>query len=417
MNSIKKIKIPSELSKLARVFPVDLYIVGGYVRNQILGIDQGDIDLCSSLSVNSLAKIVDACGFSVKYMNKQLGTAKLVYEDKVYDYATFRTERYGDDKNHKPCHIEFIDSIEEDAKRRDFTINAIYYNINKESITDFFNGTQDLRKGIVRAIGVPDDVMQNDGERIIRMIRFSAEFRFKIDKATLASAYRNLENLNGINPERIMYEIYKILYCDSRYDIKYRKSYLKNSLKLLNRMCVWKYIGLEVDRVNYNMVRRVKEKALGLLIDMVDTVNPASVSYFLFKVLKPVQIAQKKINQIVNIVSGYYDALNKKSNKQYFFKYFDNFEAIHALLAEKNKIIAQKYHFFYKYIISHHLVITQKDLKVNSKDLKERFPSIPVKNHAEILEEVLSDVFDGMYPNEKEIILDEIENKMTLRKK
>ena len=62
-------------------------------------------------------------------------------------------------------------------------------------------------------------------------------------------------------------------------------------------------------------------------------------------------------------------------------------------------------------------MITQKDLKITSKDLKEKFPSLPVKAHADILDEVLSDVFDGKYPNEKEIILDEVENKISLRKK
>lgn len=416
MNSIKKIKIPTELLKLARVFPVDLYVVGGYVRNQLLGIDEGDVDLCSSLTVDKLSKVAEECGFSVKNKNKALGTAKLVFDDKTYDYATFRREKYGDDKSHKPCEVEFIQDIEEDSKRRDFTINAIYYNINKETMCDFYNGYYDLRKGIVRAIDSAEAVMQNDGERILRMVRVAGELGFKIDKNTLAAAYKNIDNIHGISADRISLELRKILYCDKRYEVKTRKFTLSDCLKLMNKMSIWKCFGLDFERVNYNMVKKVKERFLGLYIDMIDTVNPASVSYFLGKLLKHVSLSQKQLMQTINIISGYYDALNRKSNKQYFFKYFDNFEFIYDLLLSKSKMIAQKYQFFYKYIISYHLVIKQKDLKITTRDLKSRYPSLPPKMYNDVLNEILSDVFDGKYPNEREIILEELENKMTIKK-
>ena len=357
MNSIKKIKIPNELSLLARVFPVDLFIVGGYVRNKLLGIDDGDIDLCSSLTVDKLAGIATNCGFSVKYKNKALGTAKIEYDGKLYDYATFRKESYGEDKGHRPVDISFIEDIEEDAKRRDFSINAIYYNINKESVTDFYNGFFDLRKGVVKAVESPDYVMQNDGERILRMVRFAGELNFKIDKQTYLSGIRNIENLRGISFDRIVAEMLKILYCDKRYPQKAKKVALKQALKTLNKMEVWSRLGLESSKVNYNMVCKAKDRELGLIIDMIDTVNPASVSYFINKILKRTSISKKRSEQIVNIISGYYDALNKKNNKQYFFKYFDNFDYIFELLMNKSRNIALKYQFFYKYIISYHLVI------------------------------------------------------------
>lgn len=417
MNSVKRVKIPTELLKLARVFPVDLYIVGGYVRNQLLGIEEGDIDLCSSLNIDKLSQIAEKSGFSLKHKNKITGTAKLVFEGKTYDYATFRKEKYGEDKGHRPNEVEFIDDIEEDAKRRDFTINAIYYNINKEVLCDFFNGCNDIKKGIIRAIGEPDDVMQNDGERILRMIRIAGELGFKIDKATMISATKNAGNLYTISVDRLVGELGKILYCDKKYESRVKKSKFMYSLKLLNRMNLWKCFGYDLDRVNYNMVKRVKERFLGLYIDMIDTLNPASVSYFLSKLLKQSSLSQKKISQAINIISGYYDALNRKNNKQYFFKYFDNFEFIYDLLLAKSKNLAQKYQFFYKYIISYHLVIKQKDLKVNAKDLKTCFPSLPQKLYNEVLDDVLSDVFDGKYPNDKDAIMEEIGNKMTIRKK
>jgi len=416
MNSIKKIKIPAELSKLARAFPIDLYIVGGYVRNQLIGIEQGDIDLCSSLTIDKLSKIAEECGFEVKQKNKALGTAKLIYKDKTYDYATFRKEEYSDNKSHKPVNIEFIDSIEEDSKRRDFTINSIYYNINKQTMVDYHNGYYDLRHSIIRAIGSAEEVMQNDGERILRMIRLAGELNFKIEKNTFNYAYKNVANLYGISVDRIVGELAKILNCDKRYEHRAKKSAFIKALKLINKMGIWKCFGLEFEKVNYNMVKKVKKRYLGLIIDIVDTAKPASVSYFVSKLLKNVTLSQKKLAQIINIISGYYDALNRKSNKQYFFKYFDNFEAIYDLISQKNKFLAQKYQFFYKYIISYHLVIKQSDLMVSAKDLKAKFPSLPQKMYKEVLDSVLSDVFDGKYPNKKEAILKEISSRMTITK-
>ncbi len=416
MNGVRRIKVPTELSQLAMVFPVDLYIVGGYIRNQMLGIEQGDIDLCSSLTIDKLSKVAEECGFVVKNKNKEMGTARLVYGDIVYDYATFREEKYGDDKSHKPEQVEFVDNIHIDASRRDFSINAIYYNINKQTIIDYYNGMIDLRRGVIRAIGNAEEVMKNDGERVLRMIRLAGELNFKIDKATFNAAFKNVANLYGISADRVAMELVKILNCDRRYPEKGKKNAFVNSIKILNRMGVWKCIGLEFEKINLNMVKKVKERELGLIIDMVDTANPASVSYFVEKLFKKLTIQKKKLEQVVNIISGYYDALNKKNNKQYFFKYFDNFEEIYPLIVEKNKFLAQKYQFFYKYIISYHLVIKRSDLMVSAKDLKAKFPSLPAKMYSEVLDGVLSDVFDGKYPNEKESILKEIAGRMTLKK-
>lgn len=416
MNSIKRIKIPNELTKLARALPVDLYVVGGYVRNQLLGIDKGDIDLCSSISVDKIANYATECDFSVKYKNKTLGTAKLVYQDKVYDYAAFRKEEYDDSKSHKPSEINFVDDIAVDAKRRDFTINAIYYNINKQTLSDYYNGLIDLRKGVLRAVETPTFVMQNDGERVLRMIRLAGELNFKVEKNTLQAAQKNLTNLQGISADRRCEELLKIIYCDKKYTSRSKKKNFLAGLKILNRMEVWKYLGVDCDKVNYNMIKKVENRGLGLLIDLIDTTKPASVSYYIYKILRETSIPKKKRDQIVNIISGYYDALNRKSNKQYFFKYFDNFEDIFELLQFKSKNIAQKYQFFYKYIISYHLVVKVSDLNISAKDLRVRQPSLPEKQYEDVLKEILSEVFDGKIENNRTELLKELDSKFMLKK-
>ena len=96
---------------------------------------------------------------------------------------------------------------------------------------------------------------------------------------------------------------------------------------------------------------------------------------------------------------------------QFFFKYFDNFPEIYKLLNKKSKILAQKYNFFYRYIISHKLVIRVSDLKISAKDLKKHFPSMPEKLYESVLMEALSDVFDGKCQNEQTDLLRDIGRK------
>lgn len=383
--------------QLAKLLGGDVYIVGGFVRNALLGKKCDDEDLCSAYTLADLEKKLEGSEFSLKNKNKSFGTCKIVCGDKSYDYATFRKEEYV--KGHCPEHVEFVKELEVDANRRDFTINAIYYNLKTGEILDPFNGFGDLQDKRIRAIN--QDILKDDGLRILRMLRLAGEYGFNIEFHTLKAAQANIQNINDISKAKITEELTKLLTRTTN------KGAVK-AIKLYNRLGVWKRIGLDFTIVKPRMVGKCEDKFIGFLIDIVDTVNPASVSYYLSHICENAGFTKKQFVKIINVISGYYDALNHMRNKQYFFKYFDNFQDIYKILAKKSKIVAQKYNFFYKYIISHKLVIRKSDLKISEKDLKKHFPSMPEKMYESVLMEALSDVFDGRCPNDASELIKDI---------
>lgn len=402
------IPVSENLIKLSKFFPENLFIVGGYVRNAIMGIKSGDIDLASNVDIDEISKILKENGYKIKVKNSKYNSITIQKDGESYEFTSFRKDFYEDNGKHCPIKVERTEDIKEDASRRDFTINAIYYNINKDEIVDFYHGVVDAKQKILRCIGSPEEVLKNDGERILRMVRIVGELGLKIEKRTLKSAFQMAKNIQDLSPARKYMELEKILYCDKRY--KDVKSNFKKILKLLNKLCVWQYFGLPVKAIKYNMVNKVEDRFLGLLIDIVDTLNPECLQTFLENFLKEeFAFNIKQIQKVFTYISGYYNALNGMKNKDYFFKYFEDVSVIFPLLAKKSKHTTNKYMFFYEYIIRHGLVIKISDLKINEDDIKNNFPKIDERSYGRILEYLLSEVFDGKIKNTKEDLLQEID--------
>ncbi len=406
-----KIEISSNLKNLSKLFPSELFIVGGFVRNSLLGIDLVDVDLCSSLTLDKVAKLLEGSPFSFKIKSKTLGTALITIENECYEYSVFRKEYYGENGQHSPEKVEFITDIQEDAKRRDFTINAIYYDINKDEIIDFYHGVEDIKNKILRTVETPEFVLSKDGARLLRLFRFQCELGFKIEKETLLTALKYAGNVKAISNERKLNEMGKIINSSSRYSISKPNAFMR-AFKLFNRYQVWPSFGLDTPKVKFNMIKKVEQKAYGLLIDIIDTVNPISVSYYLERLLADIGLSKKAMALSINILSGYYAALNKESNKPYFFKYFDNFPIICQLINKKSKLLSMKYEFFYKYIISHKLVISIKDLQITGDDIKKHYPEVNPKRYKAILESLLSDVFDCKLINNKKELIAAVNQKL-----
>ena len=407
------IDVSKNLLELAKIFPCEIYAVGGYVRNKLMSIKDTDIDLCSKLTLDAVDKLLKDSKFQFKVKNRVLGTALISCDDENYEYTTFRKDTYPNSGAHSPEKVEFIESIEEDAKRRDFTCNAIYYDIKNDKLLDFYNGIDDIRARVLRAVDNPDEVFAHDGVRILRLFRFECEFNFKIDKNTLMSAYKYKDNLRDLSGDRLIHEITCIFHAHDKYpDTAKTNSYMK-ALKHFNKGEIWPIVGIDCARIEYNMVKKTEHKSQGFLIDVIDTVKPISISYYLNLILTNSFGLNKKMSDYyINVISGYYEALNNLQNKPYFFKYFDNFSTIYLLLVHKSKYIANKYEFFYKYIISHKLIVSVKDLKISGDDIKEYYPTVKPERYKPILESLLSDIFDGKVRNERAELIQAIEGKL-----
>lgn len=404
------IEIPESLKKLSKFFPEDLFVVGGYVRNKLLGISGTDIDLCSCVDIEEVSKRLENSEFSVKIKNLKLGSVLISNKKESFEYTAFRKETYPENGAHCPISVQRTDKIEEDVQRRDFSINSIYYNINKDECVDLCHGLIDLTDKVLRTIKNPDQVFCNDGERILRMVRIAGELNFKIDKKTLASAKKFVGNLKDIQGNRKLAEIEKLLYCDKRFGQKIK---LKKVLELLNQLEVWQSFSLNAKKIEYKMVERVDDRLLGLLIDIVDSEKPECLQNFLEEFLKS-QFGLNTANsrKIIVLLSGYYHALYGMKNKEYFFKYFENWAGIFPLLGAKSKHVQNKYNFFYRYIIEHNLIIKLSDLKIDEATIAKNFKSIDKRNYNRILWNLLSKVFDGKLANDKNSLLSEIEKNL-----
>ena len=246
-----KIKVSEKLNKLAKAFGHDnpLLIVGGYVRNMLCRLDSHDIDLASCLTIDQVKKILPQ-GYNIKVKSKELNTCEISCGDETYEYATFRREIYNNGGEHKPSIINFDATIVEDVSRRDFTCNSLYYDIIDQKLIDFYGGEKDIKDRKIKTIETPDFVLKNDGERILRMIRFACELNFVIDNETYIYADQYKNNLSKISIDRKREEFLKILKANLTYKKIDRKSLFNknrayNGIKLIDKMDLWQYFSAD----------------------------------------------------------------------------------------------------------------------------------------------------------------------------
>ncbi len=410
-----RLKVSENLIKFAKLVQkkADMFIVGGFVRNSILGLKDTDVDLASKLTPLELEKLCKGSNFIIKEKSKKLGTVLVSCEGETWEHTTFRKEYYPEGGEHSPSKIKFISELQEDAKRRDFTINAIYYNILKEEVIDIYSGIYDLKKKRLRCLESPDYVFENDGLRILRMIRIASELNFSISRDTLLTAKKMVYRLNDISGQRKYDELMLILNSSERYKSSSKKAYLRG-LNLLNYLGIWPNIFNSVSHVRYKMVKKVgsNQRFEGLLIDLINSLNPDCIAYYLATQFSQdgLMLSKSRSKNVIDVVCGYFDALNKMSNKEFFFRYYNSFEDISRILVKKNKFLFLKYNFFYKYINKFKIPIQIKDLKINGNDLKEKFPKLPQKKYSNILAGLLDKVFEGKIKNEREELLTEVAN-------
>ena len=203
----------AELKRLAKLFPPErpLYAVGGCVRDEILGREVFDIDLTSACLQEEAEKYAKAAGMRVLLGSKRLGTV-MIKGEKSYEYTPFRVDSYPAGSGvHKPASVRFTEDIEEDARRRDFTVNALYYDILRGDTLDLLGGKADLDARLLRAVDEPRRVLGEDGLRIMRLYRFVAVLGFSAEEKTAAAAREMSGLLGDIAPERIRVELDKLL--------------------------------------------------------------------------------------------------------------------------------------------------------------------------------------------------------------
>lgn len=236
---IEHTDVPIEIKRVADTIEhagFEVYLVGGCVRDLLIGKTPKDWDFTTNATPEQIEKL-----FPETYCNNDYGTVGVVNEEtederlKVVEVTPYRSEgTYSDAR--RPDTVTFGISLEEDLKRRDFTVNAIAYRIADGKLVDLFDGLGDITKKRLKTVGNSDERFAEDALRMMRAVRLAAQLNFAIETETMASISRNSEILSRISTERIADEFLRII----------NSSTPMQGIALLERLGLLKYVVPEL---------------------------------------------------------------------------------------------------------------------------------------------------------------------------
>lgn len=447
-----KINIPADANELIHTLQNNghsAYIVGGCVRDSILGRTPHDYDICTSATPSEMLEIFK--DKKIIETGLQHGTVTVVVNGEPYEITTYRIDGIYSD-NRRPDTVTFTDKLVEDLRRRDFTINAMAYN-DEEGLIDPFNGMKDIKYKKISCVGRAEDRFGEDALRILRAIRFAAQLEFTIMPGTDWEIHKQYKNLENISIERINSEFCKIAssddFCVELLLYKDVFSLFIPELKDMfdfpqnNPWHIWDVFGHTIHAVEYC---DSDDLVVRLAVFFHDFGKPHSyqdgedgIRHFkghgkvsadmTDSIMKRLRFDNETRNNVVELVY-YHDAtfevgkkyvkrwLNKIGEKQFRrllqVKKADNkaqnLEFSSDMIKELSEIEA-----LIDEVLQEEECFSLKDLAVNGKDLI----GIGYKSGKELgntLNKLLQLVIDGDCPNEKEKLLQEAESLWTERR-
>ncbi|MBR0410220.1 MAG: CCA tRNA nucleotidyltransferase [Eubacterium sp.] len=206
-----QIKLPVHVSKILNILEAhnyEAYVVGGCVRDCLLGKSPADWDITTSARPEQVKALFPrTIDTGIKH-----GTVTIMMGKSGYEVTTYRVDGIYED-HRRPSEVTFTDSLKEDLMRRDFTINAMAYNESR-GLVDLFGGADDLKRGMIRCVGDPEERFEEDALRMMRAIRFAGQLDFEIHEDTLRAIRTKRELLRNVSAERIQMELLKMMISD-----------------------------------------------------------------------------------------------------------------------------------------------------------------------------------------------------------
>lgn len=245
--------LPFKLKTLASALDRPLYVVGGVCRDYLSGLVRikKDWDICAPIDVGTLVSAAEKVGFIVTGVYKNTGTVRMKCEEEDYEFTSFRTDEYVRG-THSPAKVYFTDDITLDAKRRDFKCNAVYYDISAREFADPLGGIEDIKAKRISTVAPAAKVFGEDGLRLMRLARISAQTGFTPDAECMDGARANNALICDIAAERIWTELDGILHADEKYGVAGAQY---AGLKILHETGVFKKILPEL-ALGENMEQR-----------------------------------------------------------------------------------------------------------------------------------------------------------------
>lgn len=227
-------EVQSILEKLKKS-GFDAYAVGGCVRDFLREVEPKDWDVCTNAEPKDIQKIFPKSFYENKFGTVTVQTKSKKPALKEIQITTYRIDEKYTDKRH-PDKVRFTANLKEDLARRDFTVNALA--LDKGKVIDYFDGQEDLKNKIIRAVGEPEKRFSEDALRMLRAVRFAIELDFQIEPKTLKAIQKNAGWLQAIAKERIRDEMIKIIMSDKP----------EQGLELLRETGLLKYIVPELEK-------------------------------------------------------------------------------------------------------------------------------------------------------------------------
>ena len=204
------IRLPHDAYRLLQTLRAaghSAYVVGGCVRDSLLGRLPGDWDICTSARPDEMKALF--CSQRLILTGEKHGTVAVILHGKPYEMTTYRLDGSYRDHRH-PDNVQFVDDLAADLARRDFTINAMAYS-DKNGLIDAFDGVGDLERGVIRCVGCAMERFSEDALRMLRAVRFAAQLGFAIEAETKEAMVKLAPDIAKISAERIQTELVKLI--------------------------------------------------------------------------------------------------------------------------------------------------------------------------------------------------------------
>ena len=285
----------------------EAYVVGGCVRDSLLGREPKDWDICTSATPQEIINCFP--NDRIEETGIQHGTVSIILDGEPFEVTTYRIDGEYTDNRH-PKEVEFVDNLKLDLSRRDFTINAMAYN-PKTGIIDLFGGKKDIKKKIIRCVGETSERFNEDSLRMLRAIRFSAKYGFKLDENIVNFIEKNAKLIENISKERIQSELVQIL------------SQKSSNMNEKSLDCVYKCllsldnsISYSIFYIDYNAYKTIPNNK-DLRLAMFLRYSPKNDIINFLKILK---FDNKTIENVSKIVDVGQDLVEKLTKTDYSWK-------------------------------------------------------------------------------------------------
>ncbi|EFD81792.1 MULTISPECIES: CCA tRNA nucleotidyltransferase [Fusobacterium] len=413
------------------------YIVGGAIRDILLGLKPKDVDFATNLSYETLKTLFSE--YTPKETGKSFGVLRIRINNIDYEIAKFREDIYGKEKK-----VSFVDDIRNDLARRDFTINAMAYN-QKEGIIDLYNGQKDIENRIINFIGNAEERIIEDPLRVLRSFRFMSRLNFSLSENTIEAIKKQKDLLKNIPEERITMEFSKLLLGENIKNTltlmkdtgvleliipEFKATYDFNQCNPHHNLDLFNHIINVVSKVPADLELRYSALLHDIAKPIVQTFDEKGIAHYKTHeivgadmardILARMKLPVKLIDTVVEIIKKhmvlYKDITDKKFNELLSEMGYDNLWRLieHSIAdnsSKNNEVVSTEndLHERLKRAVEKQMQVRVNDLAVNGKDLIEL--GFTGKEIGEIKKELLDKYLSEEIQNNKEEMMEYVKEK------